>query len=172
MVVSSPKNLKPHELVRLGSPKKRRRRVGRGNGSGSGKTSGRGQKGAGARAGHKRNARFEGGQTPILMRFPRLPGTGNHRFSQLRYEPVNVESLNVFSKGDIVGPAELIERGIANSGPIKILGRGELNTSLTVRATCFSAGAVQKIEAAGGNVEQIEADSRTSDGDNDTSIDN
>ena len=170
MVVSRPRNLKPHELVRFGSPKKRRRRVGRGNGSGSGKTSGRGQKGAGARSGSKRKARFEGGQTSILMRFPRLPGTGNPG-PKFRYEPVNVESLNVFSEGDIVNPADLVERGIANSGPIKILGRGALTTTLTVRATRFSAGAVQKIESAGGKVERIEADSGTGDGDSDVSID-
>jgi large subunit ribosomal protein L15 len=103
------------------------------------------------------------------MRMPRLPGYGNPG-PKLRYEPVNVESLNVFSEGDIVGPADLVERGIANSGPIKILGRGELTITLTVRATRFSAGAIQKIESAGGKVEQIEVDSRTGDGDSDASI--
>ncbi len=147
-------NLKPHEILRLGRARKARRRVGRGNGSGRGKTSGRGQKGAGARSGTKRNLRFEGGQTPILMRFPRLPGFNNSRTS-VRFEPVNVEALNVFADGEVVGPAELIERRLARRGPVKILGRGELSAKLTVRATHFSAAAIAKIEAAGGTAEQI-----------------
>lgn len=163
-------NLKPHEIVRLGRAKKARRRVGRGNGSGSGKTSGRGQKGAGARAGHKRNARFEGGQTPILMRFPRLPGFNNPRTS-VRFEPVNVESLNVFAEGDVVGPAELIARRIARRGPVKILGRGDLTAKLTVRATQFSASAIAKIEAAGGKAEVIESSSDKNGGGADASTD-
>ena len=148
-------NLKIHDITRMGGKKKARRRVGRGNGSGSGKTSGRGQKGAGSRAGARRKVRFEGGQTPILMRFPRLPGFNNPR-STVRFEPVNVEALNVFDAGDVVEPAHLVERGLARKGPIKILARGELNQKLTVRATHFSAAAIAKIEAAGGKAEKIE----------------
>ncbi len=147
-------NLKPHEIVEMGRPRKARRRVGRGNGSGRGKTSGRGQKGAGARSGHKRKARFEGGQTPILMRFPRLPGFNNSRTS-VRFEPVNVEALNIFAEGDVIGPAELMERRLARRGPVKILGRGEISVQLTVRAAQFSETAIAKIEAAGGKAERI-----------------
>ncbi len=161
-------NLKPHEIVQLGRLRKARRRVGRGNGSGRGKTSGRGQKGAGARAGHKRKARFEGGQTPILMRFPRLPGFNNSR-SSVRFEPVNVEALNVFAEGDVIGPAELIALRLARRGPVKILGRGEVSVKLTVRATHFSAAAIAKIEAAGGKAELIGPDNDKNGGSADAS---
>ena len=161
-------NLKPHEIVGMGRPRKARRRVGRGNGSGSGKTSGRGQKGAGARSGHKRNARFEGGQTPILMRFPRLPGFNNSR-SSVPFEPVNVEALNVFAEGDVVGTAELMERRLARKGPVKILGRGELSVKLTVQATHFSKTAIAKIEGAGGKAELIGRGARKSGGSADAS---
>ena len=163
-------NLKIHEITSHGGKKKARRRVGRGQGSGSGKTSGRGQKGAGARAGAKRKARFEGGQTPILMRFPRLPGFNNPRTS-VRFEPINVEDLNVFAEGDVVGPAELVERRLARRGPIKILGRGELTQKLTVRATHFSKAAIAKIEAAGGKVENIGDEAAQNGGSGDSSAD-
>jgi large subunit ribosomal protein L15 len=88
------------------------------------------------------------------MRFPRLPGFNNSRTS-VRFEPVNVEALNVFAEGDVIGPAEMMERRLARRGPVKILGRGEINVKLTVRATQFSEAAIAKIEAAGGKAERV-----------------
>ncbi len=132
-----------------GSLKGKQQRRGRGIGSGRGRTAGRGQKGANSRAGSTRRWYAEGGQTPILRRFPKLPGFSNARFRK-QYEPVNVSALNVFNDGDEVGPSELIAAGIAKRGPIKILGDGDLERRLNVCATQFSAAAIAKIEAAGG----------------------
>ncbi len=142
-------------LVVSGSKKRARQRVGRGIGSGRGRTAGRGQKGANSRSGSTRRWYAEGGQTPILRRFPKLPGFSNARY-RTEYEPINVSALNAFADGDRVGPSELIAAGIAKKGPIKILGNGSLERKLTVSATRFSASAIAKIEAAGGSVELIE----------------
>lgn len=138
-----------------GSRKRARRRIGRGIGSGRGRTAGRGQKGANSRSGTNRRWYAEGGQTPILRRFPKLPGFSNARY-RTEYEPVNVDALNAFEDGAEVGPAELIAAGIAKRGPIKILGNGSLERKLTVSATRFSAAATAKIEAAGGSARVIE----------------
>jgi large subunit ribosomal protein L15 len=141
-----------------------RRRIGRGEGSGTGKTSGRGHKGAGARSGNKRKVGYEGGQNPIHMRMRKLRGP--HRkmsmpFEQFRThtQPVNVSDLDArFKAGDEVSPETLRSAGLAKrKHPVKILGRGEISTKLTVRAHAFSASAREKIEKAGGTCEQIEA---------------
>jgi large subunit ribosomal protein L15 len=140
-----------------------RRRIGRGEGSGTGKTSGRGHKGAGARSGNKRKVGYEGGQNPIHMRMRKLRGP--HRkmsmpFEQFRThtQPVNVSDLDArFKAGDEVSPETLRSAGLAKrKHPVKILGRGEISTKLTVRAHAFSASAREKIEKAGGSVELIE----------------
>jgi large subunit ribosomal protein L15 len=139
-----------------------RKRLGRGVGTGHGKTSGRGHKGAGARAGAKRKAGYEGGQTPIHMRMRKLRGP--HMKKSMPFEPfrthtqpVNVSDLEArFDAGAEVTPETLKDAGLATrKHPVKILGRGEISTKLTVRAHKFSASAREKIEGAGGTCEVI-----------------
>jgi large subunit ribosomal protein L15 len=152
-----------HNLKPAPGSRHSRKRLGRGKGSGQGKTAGRGHKGAGARAGASRNAAYEGGQTPIHMRMGKLRGP-NHKMSmpfekfRTRTQPVNVSDLDArFDAGDEVTPDSLREAGLAKRRhPVKVLGRGEISTKLTVRAHAFSASAKEKIEGAGGSCEEIE----------------
>lgn len=140
----------------------RRKRIGRGEGSGYGKTSGRGQKGYGARSGAKKNPAYEGGQNPIQMRMRKLRGPHMkksmpfERF-RTRTQPVNVADLEArFDAGAEVTPEMLREKGLATrNDPVKILAKGEIAKSLTVKAHAFSAGAREKIEAAGGTCEEL-----------------
>lgn len=148
--------MKLHEITRLGGPRKRRRRVGRGHGSGRGKTSGRGQKGQLSRTGSRKKYRFEGGQTPIMMRSPKLGGFSNFKFKKW-HEPVNVGALEDFDDGSTVGPDELMQRRLVHGPGYKILGDGDLTKKLTVHAPRFSKSAIQKIEAAGGSAIEIGA---------------
>src|SRR5918998_4340475 len=139
-----------------------RKRIGRGEGSGTGKTSGRGHKGAGARSGSKRKVAYEGGQNPIHMRMRKLRGPRMkksmpfERF-RTRTQPVNVSDLEArFDAGAEVTPESLRAAGLATRRhPVKVLGRGEIKTKLTVRAHAFSATAKEKIEGAGGTCEVI-----------------
>lgn len=133
---------------------KDRKRVGRGHASGWGKTAGRGMNGQKSRAGGGKGAGFEGGQTTLAMRLPKLPGFINH--NRCEYAPVNVERLcAVFNEGDLVNTQALVEKGIIKSDKtlVKILGTGECSKKLTVVADKFSASAKEKIEAAGGKAE-------------------
>jgi large subunit ribosomal protein L15 len=139
------------------------KRIGRGEGSGSGKTSGRGHKGAGARSGAKRKVGHEGGQNPIHMRMRKLRGPHMKKsmpFERFRTktQPVNVSDLEArFDTGAEVTPESLKEAGLATRrDPVKILGKGEISTKLTVRAHAFSATAKEKIEGAGGTCEVLE----------------
>jgi len=141
-------------------PRKDRKRVGRGLGSGKGRYSGRGIKGQKSRSGsHKMRAGFEGGQMPIYMR------TGKERGSTSKdampigpfrtySQPVNVAGLERFDAGTEVTPELLKEAGLIRTTrkDVKILGKGELTTTLTVVAHAVSASAREKIEAAGGSV--------------------
>jgi large subunit ribosomal protein L15 len=153
-----------HSLSPAPGSRKRPKRVGRGDGSGHGKTSGRGHKGAGARSGNKRKTAYEGGQNPIHMRMRKLRGP-NKKMSmpfekfRTRAQAVNVADLDQrFAADAEVTPESLREVGLAKRRlPVKVLGRGEISTKLTVRAHAFSASAKEKIEAAGGSCEQIEA---------------
>jgi large subunit ribosomal protein L15 len=142
-------NLKPPRGSRH-----RKVRVGRGIGSKLGKTSGAGNKGQKSRKGYSQRPGFEGGQMPLHRRIPKR---GFHNPFGKEYAVVNLESLNVFAAGDVVTPDSLRERGLARSAtrPVKILGDGELNTSLTVRAHAFSKSAEEKIARAGGKIERI-----------------
>jgi large subunit ribosomal protein L15 len=143
-----------HELSPAPGSKKARTRVGRGLGSGLGKTSGRGHKGQGARAGGKKRPGFEGGQKPLYLR---LPKWGFYNKFALTYTEVNVGSLNGFEAGEVVDLVSLVEAGIikkVNDG-LRILGNGELDKALTVKANGFTKAAVAKIEAAGGKVEVV-----------------
>ncbi len=134
---------------------KERIRVGRGHGSGKGKTSGRGIKGQGSRSGDGVMPGFEGGQTPLQRRLPRLPGFKN-RFKKV-YAIVNVGQLNIFEEGTVVSPELLLERGIIKEiyDGLKVLGDGALEKPLTVKAHKFSEQAKEKIISAGGSVEVI-----------------
>jgi large subunit ribosomal protein L15 len=133
-----------------------KKRVGRGPGSGLGKTAGRGQKGQKARQpGGIHKLGFEGGQTPIQRR---LPKTGFHNPFSKKVVAINVEQLKRFDAGAVVDAealrnARLIRR---EYDAIKILGEGELDRALTVRAHAFSASAKEKIEKAGGTAETVE----------------
>ena len=134
--------------------RKNRKRIGRGNSSGHGTTAGRGTKGQLSRSGGGKGAGFEGGQQPLAMRLPKLPGFTNH--SRVEYAPVNVSRLDaLFADGDVVDGASLVEKGVIKAEfiPVKVLGDGELTKSLTVRVDKVSDSAQAKIEAAGGDVE-------------------
>jgi large subunit ribosomal protein L15 len=145
--------MKLHHLKPAPGSKKSKIRVGRGEGGRRGKTAGRGTKGAKARG--QMPEWFEGGQMPIYRRLPKLKGFKNP--NKEYYALVNVEKLNSFRKGSTVGPDELRAKGfIKKRGRVKVLGEGEITKELTVRAHAFSVGAVEKIKAAGGEVEVIE----------------
>jgi large subunit ribosomal protein L15 len=133
---------------------KNRKRVGRGPGSGLGKTSGKGHKGQMARKGHKRKVGFEGGQMRLVRR---LPKRGFHSLIRTSFVPVNVGDLICFDGGAEVTVALLKQRGLARgtAGGVKILGGGELDRKLAVKAQAFSASARAKIEAAGGTCEVV-----------------
>ncbi len=137
-----------------GSRKERVRR-GRGLGSGLGKTAGRGGKGQTARTGKGRPKGFEGGQMPL---FRRLPKWGFKSPFRKHFEVVNVFALEaLFSAGDIVDGTKLVEKGLVRSADslLKILGEGNLTKKLVVKAHKFSKSATQKINQAGGQVEEI-----------------
>jgi large subunit ribosomal protein L15 len=144
-------------LSRLRPPKgavKDRRRIGRGPGSGLGTTGGKGQKGQYARAGGQVRAGFEGGQTPL---YRRLPKVGFHHPFAKQIATVNVGNLARFDAGSTVDPDKLIEAGLIRGrfDGVKILGDGALDKALTVRAHAFSQNAKTQIEQAGGKVELI-----------------
>ena len=135
---------------------KARKRVGRGPGSGMGKTSTRGQKGQKSRSGVSIPAWFQGGQSPLYRRIPKR-GFNNARF-RVEYETINLSDLNKYFKdGDVVTPELLKEMGIIKKQlcGVKVLGNGELEKKITIRAHRFSTAAVTKIESAGGKAEVI-----------------
>jgi large subunit ribosomal protein L15 len=132
-----------------------KKRIGRGQGSGNGKTAGRGHKGAQSRSGWHFKRGFEGGQMPLHRRVPKR---GFHNPFRVEYEVVNLDTLAArFDAGTVVTLALLVERRLV-SGTNKllmVLGRGELDKALTVRAHRFSGKAAEKIAAAGGASELI-----------------
>ena len=133
----------------------RPKRVGRGPGSGIGKTAGRGVKGQGARsAGRPVSAHFEGGQMPLVRR---LPKRGFHNIHTKAVEAVNVGALTRLGDGATVDAATLVASGLipGKAAIVKLLGDGDAPKNLTVRLHRVSAGARQKIEAAGGSVELV-----------------
>ncbi len=154
-----------HNLSPAPGSRRPRKRVGRGEGSGTGKTSGRGQKGAGSRTGSKSRAAFEGGQMPIHMRMRKLRGP--HMKKSMPFEmfrthtqPVNISSLEErFEAGTEVTIELMKSKGLATRReiPVKVLAKGELSKALTVHAHAFSAGARERIEAAGGTCTIVES---------------
>lgn len=146
--------MKLHELSPAPGSKKVRTRVGRGLGSGLGKTSGKGHKGQNARSGGGTRPGFEGGQKPLYLR---LPKRGFYNKFGKEFVELNVRDLNRFDNGTEVDPVLLIESGLIKNirDGVRILGSGELEKSLTVKANGFTKSAVEKIQAAGGKVEVI-----------------
>ena len=130
-------------------------RKGRGPGSGNGKTAGKGHKGQNARSGGGVRPGFEGGQLPLYRKLPKR-GFSNYKF-KTTYATINVEDLNRFEDGAVVDldalmAARLVRRELDG---VKVLGNGEITKKLTVKATVFSANAKEKIEAAGGKIEEV-----------------
>ncbi len=147
--------MKLHEL-NAAPEAKVRKRVGRGTGSGLGKTAGRGENGQKSRSGASIPAWFQGGQTPLYRRVPKR-GFNNARF-RTEYATINLSDLNkYFNDGDEVTPEVLKEKGIIKQQlcGVKVLGNGELEKKLTIKANRFSSSAVTKIESAGGKAEVI-----------------
>lgn len=146
--------------IRGTADRKRRKRVGRGHGSGWEKTSGRGQKGQKSRTSVPPG--FQGGQNPLFMRLPHLRGISNKSHNigifRKRHATINVGELSRFDADTEVTPELLMERRIVKKlqDGLKVLGEGELDKALTVRAHAFSASAREKIEKAGGVAEVIE----------------
>jgi large subunit ribosomal protein L15 len=144
--------LKLHNLSPAPGSKKKKIRVGRGEGGRRGKTAGRGTKGLKAR--NTLRPGFEGGQTPLAMRLPKLRG-----FTNPNKEPfavVNLAAFEGFAAGEEITPEALREKGlIRHKGRVKVLAEGELDRALTVKAHAFSGAAKEKIEKAGGTVEVI-----------------
>ncbi len=140
------KDLKPAEGSR-----KSRKRVGRGIGSGKGKTAGRGMNGQKSRAGGGKGAGFEGGQTPLARRLPKLPGFTN--INRVEYLPVNVKRLEEkYEAGEVVDGDSLKAKGIIKHSDalVKVLGDGDITKALTVRVDKVSASAKVKSDAGGG----------------------
>jgi large subunit ribosomal protein L15 len=144
-----------HDLRPPAGARHHPKRVGRGNASGHGTYSGRGLKGQKARAGGGVRPSFEGGQLPLVRRMARKRGFTNA--FRVEYETVNLSRLTRFPAGSEVTPETLVSAGIIKDArkPLKVLGDGALKGPLTVRANKFSASARQKIEAAGGKVEEM-----------------
>lgn len=144
--------LKLHNLSPAPGSKKKRIRVGRGEGGRRGKTAGRGTKGLKAR--NTLRPGFEGGQTPLAMRLPKLRGFNNP--NKEAYAVVNLVSLDVFAAGSEVTPETLRDAGLVrHKGRVKVLAEGDLDKALNVKAHAFSASAKDKIEKAGGTTEVI-----------------
>src|SRR5271170_5371455 len=144
-------------LSNLGPPKgsrKKKVRVGRGIGSKLGKTAGAGNKGQKSRRGYSRRRGFEGGQMPLHRRIPKR---GFHNPFGVEFSVINLEELNVFPTGETITPELLRAHGFVRraTGPIKVLGDGELKSKLTVHAHAFSASAKEKITKAGGSFEVV-----------------
>ena len=146
--------MKLHELSPAQGSAKAAYRKGRGAGSGNGKTAGKGHKGQNARSGGGVRVGFEGGQLPL---YRKLPKRGFKNRFAVNYAVVNVAALNRFEDGAVVDvealkAAKLVRKELDG---VKILGNGELTKTLTVKATVFSATAKEKIEAAGGKIEEV-----------------
>jgi large subunit ribosomal protein L15 len=152
-----PGKLGLHNLSPAPGSTKERKRIGRGPGSGTGKTSGKGHKGIKARAGHHGpgggKPQFEGGQMPLTRRIPKRGFTNPFREEN---QVVRLGDLSLLPEGAEVTPMSLLEAGLirANKGVAKLLANGEITHAVTVRGIRVSAGARQKIEAAGGRVEE------------------
>jgi large subunit ribosomal protein L15 len=144
--------MKIHELAPKPGSKKRPKRIGRGISAGQGASGGFGMRGQKSRSGTGTKAGFEGGQMPLYRRVPKLKHFPliNPKY----FTVINVEKLAVLAPNTEVTLDSLMENGIvtSNDGPLKILGNGDLNVPLNVKAAAFTKSAKEKIEAAGGSV--------------------
>jgi large subunit ribosomal protein L15 len=147
--------MKLHELHPKPGAHQPPRRLGRGHGSGRGKTAGRGTKGQKSRTGGGIPAWFEGGQTPLHVRTPKLHGFKN-RF-RVEYAPVNLAKLSGATKGTLITPDVLVHDGLLRDTklPVKVLGNGDAPAGVTVHAHAFSRSALDKLQAAGSTVQRI-----------------
>ena len=145
--------MKLHELAPPEGAKKSRKRLGRGPGSGHGKTAGKGHKGQNARSGGKTVVGFEGGQMPLQRR---LPKRGFANIFRKQYAVINVRDLERFEAGAEVDAKLLRDAGLVSGSydGIKVLGHGELNKAVTVKADKWSQSAAQKITNAGGSIQE------------------
>lgn len=134
---------------------KAKKRLGRGNGSGHGKTAGRGHKGYKSRSGSGVNPGFEGGQLPLQRR---LPKRGFHNIFRKEYSLINVRDLERFEAGESINKDVLQETGLIKDKKkaVKLLGDGDIDRSLDIVVDRVSRNAREKIEAAGGKVEETE----------------
>ncbi len=146
--------MKLHELKPAPGSKKTSKRLGRGTGSGLGRNSGKGEKGQKSRSGGGVRLGFEGGQMPLYRRVPKRGFTNIHR---KEYAILNLDRLNIFENGVEVTEQVLLEKKLISDlkNGVKILAKGELERSLTIKVSKFSQAAKEKIEAAGGKVEVI-----------------
>lgn len=148
--------MKLHTLKPAKGSVRDRKRIGRGTGSGKGGTSTRGHKGAQSRSGYSRKLGFEGGQMPLQRRVPKF-GFKNH--NRVEYKPVNLDTIQALAdtlKTDTITFETLVENGlVSKKDVVKVLGRGELTSKLSVSAHYFSASAVEVIEKLGGTVNKI-----------------
>jgi large subunit ribosomal protein L15 len=150
--------VKLHDLQPASGSHKPPRRVGRGHGSGRGKTAGRGTKGQKSRAGSGIPAWFEGGQTPLHVRTPKLHGFKN-RF-RVAYAGVNLGRLTDAAAGTLITPDVLRHDGLLRTSktkgqPLKILGGGEAPKGVTIHAHAFTRSALDKLQAAGSTAQRI-----------------
>ena len=149
--------MKLHELKPKKGSRKPRRRLGRGISAGQGASCGKGMRGQKARSGPNPFRGFEGGQMPLYRRVPKLKHFT--RVNPRRYTTINVGQLAALDANTEVTLSTLNDKGLINDaeGPLKILGDGEINVPLQVKAEAFTKSARQKIEAAGGSCEEVEA---------------
>jgi len=147
--------VKLHDLHPAPGSRTPSRRVGRGHGSGRGKTAGRGTKGQKSRAGGGIPAWFEGGQTPLHIRTPKLHGFRNR--GRVAYTPLNLGKLGDLDKGTLVTPDVLAHDGLIHDTklPVKILGVGDSPKGITIHAHAFSKSALDKLTAAGCTVQRL-----------------
>ena len=143
-----------HELKKPEGSTKAPKRIGRGQGTGQGPTAGRGMNGQNSRSGGGVRLGFEGGQMPLYRRLPKRGFT--NKWAK-EFAEVNVKDLNRFEDGAVVDANALLEKGLIGKAldGVKVLGNGELEKKLTVKAEKFSKSAVEKIEKAGGKAEAI-----------------
>ena len=144
--------MKLHDLAPAPGAHRKATKVGRGRAGRRGKTAGRGTKGAKARG--QIPATYEGGQMPLHMRLPKLPGFRNP--GRVEYAVVNLDSIDQFDANEVVDPDKLRSKGLVpKKALVKVLGRGQLSKALTVKAHAFSRSAVEKITSAGGTTETL-----------------
>lgn len=151
--------MKLHDLAPNDGAKKNRKRVGRGIAAGQGKTAGRGQKGQKARSGSGGKLYRQGGNVPFFRRLPFLRGKGMTVRNRVTYNEINLDVLSETFEADAEITPEILDEARLlrdNRNPVVILGRGDVDIALKIRAHRVSKGAQEKIEAAGGSVELIE----------------